>query len=256
MTFKQTMTTRLEDFSVELFCEIFTYFQLHEIWNIFSSLNSRLNGIIENFPFKFVYLGFDGMNIEVTDFYYKYLSQANISARLTSLCVSDAISIDNGLWFAEHGSTLINLRHLSLIDIRRSTFELILSSLSPINSITMFSVNFFAHDRAACTFRGVPEGAYHERIFHLFPSLRVCHLYFRRHIHYTVASPFVLPLNEVFMPIHSSLFNLRSLAISHCSLSFLSHLFEHLPQLEQFSGLMSYTHWLPPDHPPVFKSDK
>ncbi|CAF4896405.1 unnamed protein product, partial [Rotaria sp. Silwood2] len=93
------------------------------------------------------------------------------SASLGSL-ISNASAIDNDLWLAEHVSTFINLRHLSLIDIKRSSFELILNLLPPMNSLIIFSMHFPTTDRAAYTYIGVPEGAYYERIFHLFPSLR------------------------------------------------------------------------------------
>ncbi|CAF4058762.1 unnamed protein product, partial [Rotaria sp. Silwood1] len=166
------MVTTLENLSVEIFLEIFTYFQLHEVFNIFSNLNSRFAAIMDNLSVIPVYLGLNGMSIAVTKFYYIHLSQSNISSRLISLCVSDTLTIDNGLWLADHVSTFINLRHLSLIDIKRSSFELILNSLSPINSLIVFSVCFSIDDRAAYTFIGVPEGAYYERIFHVFPSLR------------------------------------------------------------------------------------
>jgi hypothetical protein len=106
------------------------------------------------------------MSIAVTEFYYRHLSQPNICNRLISLCGSDTLSIGNGLWLSEHLSTFINLRHLSLIDIQRSSFKLILNSLSPIKSLILFSVRFSNLCRAAHTFRGVPEGAYYERIFH------------------------------------------------------------------------------------------
>ncbi|CAF3933431.1 unnamed protein product, partial [Rotaria sp. Silwood1] len=53
------------------------------------------------------------------------------------------------------------------------------------------------------------------------------------------------------MPIEISLFNLRSLAVRY-SISFLSYLFEHLPQLEELD--YSPTHpWLPDEDP--FKDD-
>ena len=103
------MVTTLEDLPVELFYEIFTSFQLHEIWNRFWNLNSRITAIIENLPSISVYLGLRGMNIEMTNFYYEYLTQPSIGTRLTSLCVSNAFSIDNSSWFAEYGSTFINL---------------------------------------------------------------------------------------------------------------------------------------------------
>ena len=172
---KQTMGTALEDLSVELFYEIFTYFQLHEIFNIFSNLNLRMTSIIENLPSISVYLGSSGMNIEVTNnFYYEYLSQINLSTRLTSLCVSDTSSIGNSLWFAEHGSTFLNLRHLSLIDVRRSSLEIILDSLSPIHSLSIFSVHFVSADhRVACTFADVPQGAYHEVVYFLVDTTSI-----------------------------------------------------------------------------------
>ena len=106
-----------------------------------------------------VYLNSSGMNIETTNFYYKYLSQTNISTGLTSLCVSDRFfSIDSGLWFAEHESTFINLRCLSLIDVKRSSCEMILNSLSFIHSLNMLTVYFSSIERAVCTFLGVSEG--------------------------------------------------------------------------------------------------
>jgi hypothetical protein len=247
MTLKQTMVTTLENLSVEIFLEIFAYFQLHEVFYIFSNLNSRFAAIMDNLSLIPVYLGLNGMSITVTKFYYIHLSQSNVSIRLISLCVSDTLAIDNGSWLAEHVSTFINLRHLSLIDIKRPSFELILNSLLPINSLIVFSVCFSTDDRAAYTFIGVPEGAYYERIFHVFPSLRVCHLLFRRYIHSTLDSELVLPPDRTFMPVQIGLLNLQSLTL-YCSPSFLSHLFEHLPQLQQ----LSYTRtdpWLPIKHP-------
>jgi hypothetical protein len=120
-------------------------------------------------PFMPVYLGLNGMSIVMTEFYYRHLSQPNICNHLISLCVSDKLAFDNGFWLASHVSTFINLRHLSLIDIKRSSFKLILNSLSPINFLIIFSVHFSTYDRTAYTFIGVPEGAYYERIFRLFP---------------------------------------------------------------------------------------
>ena len=229
------MVTVLEDLSVELFYEIFAYFQFHEIWNIFWHVNSRISAIIENIPSISVYLGCSGMTIEVANFYYKYLSQPNLCTRLTSLCVSDTCSVGNSLWFAKHGSRFINLRYLSLIDVKRSSFEMILDSLSSIDSLIVFSVHFVSADyRAAFTFRFAPEGAY-EGIFHLFPSLRVCRLLFGEHNHHGLYSPFVTLFDRSIMPIQCNLFNLQSLTLRYCSPKFLPHLFEHMPQLEQFS---------------------
>ena len=243
-----TVTT-LEDLCVELFYEIFTYFQLHEIWHTFGNLNSRINGIIENLPSISVYLGRCGMNIEVTNFYYEYLSQTNLCARLISLCVSDAYSIDNSLWFAEHGSTFINLRHLSLIDIKRSSFEMILDSLSPIDSLIMFNVHVVSADHhAAFTYGGVTEHAYHERIFRLFPSLRVCRLLFGQCSLYTMHGPFFTPLHQSSVPIQSNLLNLQSLTLRYCLPEFISYLFERLPQLQQFSCHLYNYSWIPHQH--------
>ena len=66
MTSRQIMATTFEHLSVELFYEIFIYFQFHEIFNIFSNLNSRFAAIIDNTSVMPVYLGFNGMSIEVT----------------------------------------------------------------------------------------------------------------------------------------------------------------------------------------------
>ncbi len=242
------MATVFEDLSVELIQEILLYFQYHEIWNIFSNLNSRFTTIINNMSFMPIYLGFNGMSIATTEFYYRHLSQANISNSLISLCVSDEFAFDNGLWLASHLSTFINLRHLCLIDIKRSTFESILNSLSPMYSLNIFNVRFSWSIRARYTFFGVPEGAYYDRIFHLFPSLRVCHLRFDRYMRDTIDNKFVLPSDRPFMPIHTSLFNLRSLGI-YCSINFLSHLLEHLPQLEQLNYRRITDIWLLREHP-------
>jgi hypothetical protein len=244
LTKRQIMATTLEHLSVELFYEIFIYFQFHVVFHIFADLNSRFATIINNIVNMPVYLGHNGMSIAVTEFYYRYLSQGNISNRLLSLCVSDTLAIDNGLWLAEHISTFLSLRHLCLIDMKRSSFELILNSLSSIHSLNTFRVFFSRDYRAAYTFLGVPEGAYCERFFYLFPSLRVCHLSFYRYIHYTLDSQFALPPSRTFMPVQSSLFNLRSLVL-YCSPSFLSYLIVHLPQLDYRQS----DPWLPDTHP-------
>jgi hypothetical protein len=249
------MAATLEHLSVELLYEIFVYFQFHEVYNIFSNLNSYFAAIIDNISIMPIYLGLDGMSIAVTEFYYTHLSQPHICNRIISLCVSDTLAIDNGLWLASHLPAFINLRHLSLIDIKRSSFELILNSLSPINSLIMFSVHFSTYYRAVYTFIGVPEGAYYERIFHLFPSLRVCQLLFWRCIQSILDSRLVLPLDRAFMPIQTSLLNLQSLELRNCSPSFLSYLFEHLPQLERLSYLRSDP-WLSHEHPLRYGDNK
>ncbi|CAF4174083.1 unnamed protein product [Adineta steineri] len=220
---------------------------LHEVFNVFSNLNSRFAAIMDNLSLIPVYLGLNGMSIAATEFYYRHLSQLDMSSRLISLCASDTLAISNGFWLVEHVSTFINLRHLSLIDIQRCSFELILNSLSPINSLIVFRVSFSNVDRAADTFLGVSESVYYERNFHVFPSLRDCQLLFKRYIHSTVDSEFVLPPNRTFMPVQIGLLNLRSLTI-YCSPSFLSHLFEHVPQLEKLNYKRTDL-WLPTNHP-------
>ena len=240
------MATVFENLPVELIQEILLYFQYHDTWNIFSNLNSRFTTIVNNMSFMPIYLGLNGMSIRTSEFYYRHLSQGKFKT-LISLCVSDEFAFDNGLWLASHLSTFINLHHLCLIDIKRSTFESILNSLTPMYSLKIFSVRLSQSIRARPTFKGVPEGAYYDRIFHLFPLLRVCRLDFNPYIYDTIDKNFVLPSDRPFMPIHTSLLNLRSLSIN-CSRNFLSHLLEHLPQLEQ----LNYRHtdiWLSQEHP-------
>ena len=241
-------TTTLENCSVELFYEIFVYFQYHEVFKIFFDLNSRFNAIINNMTFMPVYLGRKGMNIAATEFYYTHLSQSNVSRRLVSLRVSDTSAIDNGLWLAEHLSTFVNLRHLSLIDIKRSPFELLLNTSSVNTSIITLSIRYTDSCRAACTFVDVPEGAYHERIFCLFPSLQRCYLGFHRYIYNCPYKQIDLPLNVAFMPITINLSNLKSIVLLKCSLSFLLHILEHHPQLQKLSICLT-TLWLPDKHP-------
>jgi hypothetical protein len=91
-----------------------------------------------------------------------------------------------------------------------------------MNSVNIFSVRLPEDYHALYSFFGVPEGAYYERIFHLFSSLRVCHLLFQRYTHYILDSQFVLPSDRPFMPIQTSLLNLQSLKIE-CSIFFLPH---------------------------------
>jgi hypothetical protein len=242
-----TITT-LEDLSIELFCEIFIYFQLHEVFNIFSNLNSRFAAIINNMPLMSVYLGLNTMSISLTEFYHRYLSQSSICQRLISLCVSDKFAFDNGLWLSKHLSNFINLRHLCLIDIKRSAFELILNECSSNMSLVTFTIQFTTNCRAVYTYIGVPEGAYYEQIFQLFPFLRVCHVGFRKYIFNTLDNQIILPINEVFIPIKTSFSNLQSIIIRQCSLIFLTHLLKHLPQLQDLSFSLS-TLWLPDRHP-------
>ncbi len=253
---RQTMTrTTFEHLSIELFYEIFIYFHFHEVFNVFSNLNSRFTSIVNNMPLMPVYLGLNGMSIAVTEFYYTYFSQGNVYNRLLSLCVSDTLAIDNGLRLAEHLPRLINLRSLSLIDIKRSSFELILNAFSSNNPLIMFSLHFPTYYRAAYTFKGVPEGAYYERIFQLFPSLRQCHLRFRRCPCKNLDGQMILPLNQVFMPIETRLLNLQSIVLRQCSLHFLKHLLEHHPQLEELNFSLAAP-WLPDEHPLINVDNK
>ncbi|CAF0848431.1 unnamed protein product [Adineta steineri] len=240
--------TIFEDLSIELCHEIFTYFQLHEVFNSFSNLNSQFAAIINNMPLIPVYLGSNITNISLTEFYHIHLSQSNVCHRLISLCVSDEFFSDNGLWLSKHVSTFINLRHLSLIDIERPIFESILNKCLLNTSLIMFSIRFTTQCRAAYTYVGVPEGAYYERIFHLFPFLRICHLQFWRYIYSTLDKQIILPLNQVFITVKTSLFNLQSFVIRECSPVFFLHLFEHLPQLQDLSFGLSAL-WLPNKRP-------
>ena len=120
--------TTLEDLSVELFYEIFSYFQFHELSKIFSNVNGRFAGIVNNMLLTSVHLGLSGMSVSVAEFYYRHLLQSNVCNRVISLCVSDTFAVDNGLWVAKHFNTFTNLRHLSLIDMKRTSFELFLKT--------------------------------------------------------------------------------------------------------------------------------
>ncbi|CAF3595229.1 unnamed protein product [Rotaria sordida] len=188
------------------------------------------------------------MGIAVTEFYYAHLLQPNIRNRLISLCISHTLAIDNGLWLASNISAFINLRHLSLIDIKRSCFELMLNTSASNTSLVIFNVHYTEYYRAAYTFKDVPEGAYYKRIFRLFPLLRVCHLRFWRYIYDTLDSQIVLPLNKPFIPIETNHSNLQSFVLRECSPAFLSHLLQYYPQLEELTFDLS-TPWLPNKHP-------
>ncbi|CAF4898421.1 unnamed protein product [Rotaria sp. Silwood1] len=188
------------------------------------------------------------MSIAVTEFYKIHLLQQNIYSRLISLCVSHTLTIDDGLWLALDLSAFINLRHLSLIDIKRSCFELMLNTSSPNTSLVMFSIRYSEFYQAAYTYKGVPEGAYYDRIFCLFPLLRVCHLRFWRYVYDSQVSQIVLPLNKTFIPIETNLLNLQSLVLRECSPAFLLHLLGHHPQLQELSFDLC-TPWLPDKHP-------
>jgi len=61
----------LQYLAVELLYEIFIYFQFHEVFNIFSNLNSRFADIISNMPFMPVYLGFnETTNLRTLELHY------------------------------------------------------------------------------------------------------------------------------------------------------------------------------------------
>ena len=47
--------------------------------------------------------------------------------------------------------------------------------------------------------------------------------------------PFRTISHRYIVPVQSNLLNLRSFTLQYCSPEFLPHLFEHLPQLEQFN---------------------
>ena len=91
-------------------------------------------------------------------------------------------------------------------------------------------------------------GAYYEKIFSLFPFLRVCRLRFCLYVYDTPDNQIVLSINEVFIPIKTSLFHLQSVIMRECSLAFLKHLLEHLPQLQNLRVELTNL-WLPDKHP-------
>ncbi|CAF4428107.1 unnamed protein product [Rotaria sp. Silwood2] len=123
-----------------------------------------------------------------------------------------------------------------------------LNTSSPNTSLIIFSIRYSEFYQAAYTFKDVPEDAYYERIFCLFPLLRVCHLRFWWYVYDSRDSQLVLSLNKTFIPVETNLFNLQSLVLRECSPAFLLHLFEHHPQLQELSFNLS-TPWLPDKHP-------
>ncbi|CAF2933367.1 unnamed protein product [Rotaria sp. Silwood2] len=217
-------------------------------YSIFSNVNSRFTNIVRNIPFIRVYLGLNGISIAVTEFYKIDLLQQNRYSRLISLCVSHTLTIDDSLWLALDLSTFTNLRHLSLIDIKRSYFELMLNMCSPNTSLVVFGIRYSEFYQAAYTYKGVPERAYYERIFCLFPLLRVCHLRFWRYVYDSQVSRIVLPVNRTFIPIETNLLNLQSLVLRECSPAFLLHLLGYNPQLQELNFNLC-TPWLPDTHP-------
>ncbi|CAF4581261.1 unnamed protein product [Rotaria sp. Silwood2] len=122
-----------------------------------------------------------------------------------------------------------------------------LNTSSIKTSLVILSVHYSAYYRAAYTFEGVPEGTYYERIFHLFPLIRICRLGFYRYIWNVLDNKIVLPFSKAFISIETILFNLQSIAFEHCSLNFLLHILEHHPQLQELSFGPS-TPWLPDRH--------
>jgi hypothetical protein len=123
----------LDDLPTEIFYEVFKYMQLHEIVHSFCHVNERLGILVSRMLLFRVYLGFHGMNLSVANFYRHYLSQADVCGRLVSLCVSQKESIGSGIWLATHIRKFVMLRYLSLIDIKRNSFELILSDHSHLH---------------------------------------------------------------------------------------------------------------------------
>ncbi|CAF3026416.1 unnamed protein product [Rotaria sp. Silwood2] len=130
-----------------------------------------------------------------------------------------------------------------------------LSTASPNISLIMFSIRYSEYYRADYTFEGVPEDAYYERIFHLFPSLRKCYLRFGHDRYNIVDHQIILSLDKAFRSIQTSLLKLESIVLRHCSLGFLSHLLEHLPQLQDLSFELS-TPWLPGQHSLIHDNKK
>lgn len=67
--------TTLEDLSVELFYDIFSYFQFHEVLKIFSNVSSRFAAIVNKMPFISVSLGLNGMDVAVSEVYITHFCQ-------------------------------------------------------------------------------------------------------------------------------------------------------------------------------------
>ena len=239
--------TTLDDLPTEIFYEVFKYMQLHEIVHSFCHASERLGTLVSRMPLFRVYLGFHGMNLSVANFYRHYLSQADVSGRLVSLCVSQKECIGSGIWLATHIRKFVKLRYLSLIDIKRNSFELMLDELSTEIPLVMFTVEFSTCTRALFTFVGVPEGAYHHRIFRALPMLRVCHLRFWRYITEKMDSRLLLPKDRPYLPIECNALQLQTLVLRECSPAFLAHLLPHLPRLRHLTFEWG-TPWLPGRH--------
>jgi len=167
------MTATFEHLSLEILYEIFAHLQLHELPKAFSNLNCRLTTILTHMPPVPVFMGLNGMSMALTQFYYQCLSDLNTCTRLISLCVSDTLSLGNGIWLAAHLHLFVSLRHLALIDIKRDDFEQILDGLVFVTHLIIFQMKFTENNRAVTTFQRVPEGTYHERIFRSLPQLCV-----------------------------------------------------------------------------------
>jgi hypothetical protein len=244
----QRNLTTVDDLPVELFYEVFTYMQLHEILQSFSDLNQRIAAILSHMKLLRVFLGLNGMSMSLTHFYQSYLTQPNACDRLVSLCVSDEMSIGNGVWLAKHIHKFTMLRQLSLIDIKREPFESILDSLPSGLPLVMFTVDYSTYYRAAYTFEGVPEGTYYARIFGLFPTLRVGHLRFWRYMYEIMDTRWLLPEHLPFMPIDRMALQIQTVVLRQCSRAFLGHLLRHLPQLRRLSFTLDAP-WLRELHP-------
>jgi hypothetical protein len=244
------MPTSLEHLSIELFYEIFSYLQLHELLPTFSNLNNRFTTILIGMPLNRVYVGFNGASLALTQLYHQQLVEDQIRTRLNFLAIFDTTSMDNGAWLASHLHLFVRLRQLILIDIHQVYFESILNVLTCVKDLVRFDVTFTNCVRAMSTYKNVPEGIYHERIFRSLPQLRMCKLHFAVYITSIFDPPppdDVLPIDSSFFTISSTLDRLQSLSLTCCTFAFLSHLIRRMPQLRVLSFTLSRP-WLSNKH--------
>lgn len=236
------MPTSFEHLSVELFYEMFSYLQLHELLAAFSNLNNRFTTILIGMPLSRVYMGFNGASLALTQLYRQQLVEDQIRTRLNFLTVFETTSMDNGAWLASHLHLFVRLRQLILIDIHHVDFESVLNVLPCLKDLVRFDVKFTDCVRVLSTYKNIPEGIYHERIFRSLPHLRVCQLHFVVYITSIFDPPppdDPLPIDSSFFTISSTLDQLQSLSLTCCTFAFLSHLIRRVPQLRVLSFVLS-----------------
>jgi hypothetical protein len=243
------MLTSLEHLSIELFYEIFSYLQLHELLAAFSNLNNRFSTISDSYATKSRLRGFQRRKYSF-DATVSSTSGRRSNTRLNFLAVFDTTSMDNGAWLVSHLHLFVRLHQLILIDIHRVHFESILNVLLCLKDLVRFEVKFTDCIRAKSTYKKLAEGIYHERIFRSLPQLRICKLHFVRCITSIFDPPppdDLLPIDSSFVTISSMLDRLQSLSLRSCTFAFLSHLIRRVPQLRVLSFALCRS-WLSNKH--------